>query len=76
MLREVGFDRVEVVAEEGAAEMLGVSGTELAACACSDPLVASVIPDLMKSVPLEDLLQAARLVVSVQISAHRAGGRV
>jgi len=35
-----------------------------------------VIPDLMKSVPLEDLLQAARLVVSVQISAHRAGGQV
>ena len=76
MLREVGFDRVDIVAEKGAAEMLGVSGAESAACTCSDPLVASIVPELVKSVPIEDLLQAARLVVSVQISAHKPGGGV
>ena len=71
MLGEAGFDRVEVVQEKSAAEMLGLSNGTSPACACTDPLLSSALGDLTKSVPLEDLLTAARIVVSVQLAAHK-----
>lgn len=71
MLCEVGFDRVEIAGEKKAAELLGVSDLASAACACSDPVVQGLLGDLVKEVPLEEILVAAGLVVSVQIAAHK-----
>jgi hypothetical protein len=54
--------------------MLGLANASdvgAAACACADPVVAGLVGDLLKSAPLEDLLAAARLVVSVQIAAYK-----
>lgn len=71
MLREAGFDQIEIVKERAAAEMLGLSGLSTGTCACTDPLLSSTVSELMKSAPLEDLLLAARLVVSVQVAARK-----
>ena len=71
MLRAAGFERIEVVAEKPAAAMLGVTDIAQAGCACSDPTVSTVVGELLKSVPVADLMQAARLVVSAQFAAYR-----
>lgn len=71
MLHEAGFERVDVVHEKSAVEMLGLSDPASAACACTDPILSSTLSELLKSAPLEDLLTAARLVVSVQIAAKK-----
>lgn len=71
LLRSAGFGRVEVVQEKGAAELLGVADLTTA-CTCADPVVNGIVGDLLKSAPPEDLLQAARLVVSAQFAAYKA----
>ena len=71
MLRDAGFERVDVAGEKSAASLLGMPSEDANPCACSDPTVSSIVGELIKSVPLEDLLEAARLVVSVQIAAHK-----
>lgn len=73
MLRAAGFERVEVMSEKNAAAMLGVADIAQAAGTCSDPTVSSLVGELVESVPVEDLLEAARLVVSVQFAAHKRG---
>lgn len=70
MLRDAGFARVEIVGEKNAAAMLGVDDPA-AACACADPMVSGLVGELMKSVSVDDLMLAARLVVSVQIAAYK-----
>lgn len=72
MLHAAGFDRVEFAGEKNAAAMLGVTSPEGAAAGCSDPMASEFIGDLIRSVPVPDLLEAARLVVSVQIAAHKS----
>ena len=57
--------------EKPAAPLLGMMGGDADACAFSDPTVSSIVSELAKSVPLEDLMDAARLVVSVQVAAHK-----
>lgn len=71
VVREAGFEDVEVVSEKAAAEMLGATDLPSAACACSDPVVSSVAGTLIEQIPVQDLLTAARLVVSVQVSARK-----
>jgi SAM-dependent methyltransferase len=71
MLRDAGFERVDVAGEKSAAALLGMTSGEANPCACSDPTVSSIVGELVKSVPLEDLIEAAQLVVSVQIAAHK-----
>ena len=71
MLRDAGFDRIEFAGEKSAAAMLGVTTPEQAACACADPMASELIGDLIKTVPIPDLMEAAKLVVSVQIAAHK-----
>lgn len=72
-LGAAGFERVEIVGEKGAAEILGASNLASAACSCADPVASDVIGNLLKEVPIEDLKEAARLVVSVQVSARKPG---
>jgi SAM-dependent methyltransferase len=76
MLEEAGFDRVELAGEKPAAAMLEFGSPESTACACADPVASELIGDLMKTVPIPDLLEAARLVVSVQIAGWKPAGRV
>jgi SAM-dependent methyltransferase len=71
MFEEVGFERVEIVQQKGAEELLGVSDLCSAACASADPLVSSLVSDLMKTTPPEDLLAAAKLIVSAQFTAYK-----
>ena len=71
MLQHAGFERVEIVGEKPAAPLLGMMGGDADACACSDPTVSRIVTELAKSVPLEDLMDAARLVVSVQVAAYK-----
>jgi SAM-dependent methyltransferase len=71
MLRGAGFHRIEVVGEKSAAAMLGGSDIAQAACACADPTVSGLVSELVKSVPPADLMEAARLVVSVQFAAYK-----
>jgi arsenite methyltransferase len=71
MLRDAGFERVDVAGEKPAAALLGMANDGANPCACSDPTVSSIVGELAKSVPLEDLVEAGRLVVSVQIAAHK-----
>ena len=71
MLQHAGFERVDIVGEKPAAPLLGMMGGDADACACSDPTVSSIVSELAKSVPLEDLMDAARLVVSVQVAAYK-----
>jgi SAM-dependent methyltransferase len=73
LLHEAGFAAVEVVAQKGAAELLGVADLSAAACACADPTIAALLGDLPKTVPMADLLAAAQLVVSAQFSARKPG---
>lgn len=70
LLRAAGFGRVEIVQEKGAAELLGLSDLS-SACACADPVVSGIVAELLKSVPVEELLAAARLVVSAQFTAYK-----
>jgi arsenite methyltransferase len=74
MLREAGFEQVEVVQEKPAADLLGVGRTECG-CALTDPTASGIVGDLVKSVPPEDLLTAAELVVSVQLAARKRDAR-
>ena len=70
MLRDAGFERIDIVGEKPAAPLLGMmSGGD--ACSCSDPTVSSIVSELAKSVPPEDLVAAAQLVVSVQVAAYK-----
>ena len=71
MLQHAGFERVDIVGEKPAAPLLGMMGGDADACAFSDPTVSSIVSELAKSVPLEDLMDAARLVVSVQVAAYK-----
>jgi arsenite methyltransferase len=70
-LAEAGFERVAIAGEKGVTELLGGGDLASAACACADPTVAGVVGDLVRAVPLPDLMEAARLVVSVQVTAHK-----
>lgn len=72
MLGEAGFDRVEVVHQKGAAELLGVSNLCEATCTGADPVVNEIVGNLLKETPPEDLLKAADLVVSAQFAAYKA----
>ena len=70
MLRDAGFERVDIVGEKSAAPLLGMmAGSDT--CSCSDPTVSSIVSDLAKAVPAEDLVVAAQAVVSVQIAAYK-----
>jgi SAM-dependent methyltransferase len=71
MLSEAGFEAIDIVAETSAVEMLGAAGLSSPACACSDPIVSTVVGDLMKTVPLEELLAAAQRVVSAKFTARK-----
>ena len=71
MLEAAGFERIEIVGETPAAAMLGVTDLAQAACACADPTVSSLVGELVKSVPAEDLMEAARLVVSAKFAAYK-----
>jgi arsenite methyltransferase len=71
MLKAAGFERIEIVGETPAAAMLGVTDLAQGACACADPTVSSLIGELVKSVPVEDLMEAARLVVSAKFAAYK-----
>jgi arsenite methyltransferase len=79
MLGAAGFERIAIAGEKSAAAMLGVAdldaGGSAAACACADPTIASLVGELAASVPVADLLQAARLVMSVQIAASKPAER-
>ena len=70
LLRAAGFGRVEIVQEKGAAELLGLSDLT-SACTCADPVVSGIVGELLKSVPVDELLDAARLVVSAQFTAYK-----
>jgi SAM-dependent methyltransferase len=71
MLTAAGFERIEIVGETPAAAMLGVTDLAQAACACADPTVSNLVGELIKSVPAEDLMAAARLVVSAKFAAYK-----
>ncbi len=71
MLEAAGFERVALAGEKPAAAMLGLGSPEAMACACADPVAGELIGELVRTVPLPDLLAAARLVVSVQIAAWK-----
>jgi SAM-dependent methyltransferase len=73
MLKAAGFERIEVMGETSAAAMLGGADLTQAACACADPTVSSLLGELIKSVPVEDLVEASRLVVSAKFAAHKRG---
>lgn len=74
MLEAAGFEHVDLAGEKPAAAMLGLGSPESMACACADPVASDLIGDLVKSVPIPDLLEAARLVVSVQIAGWKPAG--
>lgn len=71
MLHDAGFERVAIVGEKPAAPLLGMVGGDANSCACSDPTVSGIVSELTKTVPLEDLMEAARLVVSVQVAGYK-----
>lgn len=73
MLRAAGFDDVEIVGEKEATTLLGSNPFEASSCGCatSDPILGETVKELMKSVSMEDLLAAAKLVVSVQVAATK-----
>jgi arsenite methyltransferase len=73
MLQDAGFEHIGVVGEKNAAALLGMTTPEASPCACADPTVSSIVGELTKTVPLHDLMEAARLVVSVQITATKPG---
>jgi hypothetical protein len=69
MLDEAGFQRVSIVGEKNAAGLFGMDDAHQSACA--DPIISSFVGELLKTVPVEDLMETARLVVSVQIAAQK-----
>lgn len=69
MLRGAGFEQVTIEGEKSATALLG--GAELTGATCADPTVSSLVGELMRSVPLADLQEAARVVVSAQITARK-----
>ena len=71
MLKAAGFARVEVSDEQRASAMLGGADFAQGACACADPTVSSLVSELVKSVPIEALMAAARLVVSAKFAAYK-----
>ena len=71
MLDEAGFQRVSIVGEKNAAALFGMGDANQSACA--DPTISCFVGELLKTVPVEDLMESARLVVSVQISAVKPG---
>ena len=71
LLRGAGFRRVEIIQQKGAAELLGLSDPT-SAYSCTDPLVKGIVGDLLKTASIDDLLSAARLVVSAQFAAYKA----
>jgi hypothetical protein len=73
MLEAAGFQRIDVTGETSAAALVGGADLTSAACACADPTVSTIVGELMKSVPMEDLVAAARLVVSAKFAAHKPG---
>jgi SAM-dependent methyltransferase len=68
MLDEAGFQRVSIVGEKNAAGLFGMGDSQ---SACADPTISSFVGELLKTVPVEDLMESARLVVSVQIAAEK-----
>jgi arsenite methyltransferase len=68
MLDEAGFQRVSIVGEKNAAGLFGMADSQ---SACADPTISSFVGELLKTVPIEDLMESARLVVSVQIAAQK-----
>ncbi len=68
MLDQAGFRQVRIVGEKNAASLFGIGGSE---SGCADPTISSFVGELLKTVPVEDLLESARLVVSVQIAAEK-----
>jgi SAM-dependent methyltransferase len=71
MLAAAGFERIGVTGETSAAALLGGADLTQAACACADPTASTILSELVKSVPMEDLLAAARLVVSAKFAAYK-----
>jgi arsenite methyltransferase len=71
MLQDAGFEHIDIVGEKNAAALLGMATPETSPCACADPTISSIVGELTKTVPLQDLMEAARLVVSVQIAATK-----
>jgi hypothetical protein len=73
MLRGAGFDDVEIVGEKEATALLGSNPFDAPSCACatSDPVLGETVKELLKTVSMEDLVAAAKLVVSVQVTATK-----
>lgn len=70
MLDEAGFEQVSIAGEKNAAGLFGMTDSQ---SACADPTISSFVGELLKTVPVEDLMESARLVVSVQIAAEKPG---
>jgi SAM-dependent methyltransferase len=68
MLDQAGFRTVRILGEKNAAGLFGIGGAE---SGCADPTISSFVGELLKTVPVEDLIESARLVVSVQIAAEK-----
>jgi SAM-dependent methyltransferase len=73
MLQAAGFDNIEIVGEKDATALLGSGTLDTPSCATADPVFGGIVSELMKSVSIEDLLAAAKLVVSVQVAATKRG---
>jgi SAM-dependent methyltransferase len=73
MLRAAGFDDIEIAGEKDATALLGSNILDSPCCATADPVFGGIVSELMKSVAIEDLLAAAKLVVSVQVAATKRG---
>ena len=71
MLAAAGFERIEITGETSAVAMLG-GGDVQSLCSCADPTVSSLVRELMTSIPVEDLLAAARLVVSAKFASYKS----
>jgi SAM-dependent methyltransferase len=71
MLHAAGFEEVEIVGEKEAAAMLGPGSLDAPSCATADPVLGGLVTELLKSVSIEDMQAAAKLVVSVQVAATK-----
>ena len=69
MLAEAGFEDVSIAGEKNAAALFGMTGDSQGGC--GDPTISSFVGELVKTVPIEDLLETAKQVVSVQIAAQK-----
>jgi hypothetical protein len=74
MLRDAGFKDIDVVGEKNAAALFGMGVPGASQSACADPTITSFVSELLKTVPVQDLIETARLVVSVQIAAEKPAG--